>query len=277
MKDIRNRIVLTRRLAGRIQGFFADLPEEALCRPSACDLWEVRDVLGHLIGGAERQIDSVRRGLQGDASPAPGFVPMDAATLSSTNAQRDIERRERLGNQLLPAFAARYQELGELLGGLAPEDWAASCWHPRRGVMTAREYLDLRIQELAIHDWDIRSAFEPEAGLDPESLPVLLDIAPAWLRMTFRPGTKLDKPVVFRFDLKGAAGRRHDVVVQGDEFQVVRAGKARAGVSLGCDSGSYLLYVYGRLSAGGAAASDRLAVEGDVSLLRKFEEWFKGL
>lgn len=277
MKDVRNRIVLIHRLAGRIQGFLAGLPEEALCRPSACDLWEVRDVLGHLIGGAERQIDSMRRGLQGDASPPPGFVPMDAATLSSTNARRDIERRERLGDQLLPAFAARYQELGELLGGLAPEDWAASCWHARRGVMTAGEYLDLRIQELAIHDWDIRSAFEPGAGLDPESVPVLLDIAPAWLRMTFRPGTKLDKPVVFRFDLTGAAGRRHDVVVQGDDFQIVGAGRARADVSLGCDGESYLLYVYGRLSAGGGAAPDRLAVKGDVSLLRRFEEWFKGL
>lgn len=277
MEDLRNRIALIRRLAGRIQGYLAGLPEEALCRPSACDLWEVRDVLGHLIGGAERQIDSVRRGLQGDASPPPGFVPMDAATLSSTNARRDIERRERLGDQLLPAFAARYQELGELLSGLATEDWAASCWHARRGVMTASEYVDLRIQELAIHDWDIRSAFEPEAGLDPESVPVLLDIAPAWLRMTFRPGTKLEQPVVFRFDLKGAAGRRHDVVVQGDDFQVVRSGRARADVSLGCDGESYLLYVYGRLSASGDAGPGKLTVKGDASLLRKFEEWFKGL
>lgn len=277
MQDIVGRVTLVARLSTRLHEFLAGLPEEALCRPSACDLWEVRDVLGHLIGGAERQIDSVRRGLQGDASPPPGFVPMDAATLSSTNAQRDIERRERLGDQLLPVFAARYQELGELLSGLKPEDWAASCWHARRGVMTAGEYVDLRVQELAIHDWDIRSAFEPEAGLDSESLPVLLDIAPAWLRMTFRPGTKLEKPMVFRFDLKGMAGRRHDVVVQGDDFQVARAGRARADVSVACDGGSYLLYVYGRLSAGGGAAADRLAVEGDVSLLRRFEEWFKGL
>ena len=277
MQDIVDRVTLVARLSTRLHEFLVSLPPHELRRPSACDLWEVRDVLGHLIGGAERQIDSVRRGLQGDASPPPGFVPMDAATLSSTNAQRDIERRERLGDQLLPNFAARYQELGELLGGLAPEDWAASCWHPRRGVMTAGEYVDLRIQELAIHDWDIRSAFEPEAGLDPDSLPVLLDIAPAWLRMTFRPGTKLDKPVVFRFDLKGAAARRHDVVVQGNDFQVVPPGRARADVSLSCDGASYLLYVYGRLSAGGGAASGKLAVKGDASLLRRFEEWFKGL
>lgn len=277
MEDLSNRIALIRRLAGRIQGFLAGLPEEALCRPSACDLWEVRDVLGHLIGGAERQIDSLRRGLKGDASPPPGFVPMDAATLSSTNAQRDIERRERLGDQLLPTFTAHYQELGDLLDGLTPEDWAASCWHARRGVMAASEYADLRIQELAIHDWDIRSAFDPDAGLDPESVPALLDIAPAWLKMTFRPGPKLARPVVFRFDLKGVAGRRQDVIVEGDDFQVVRAGRARADVSLSCDCGSYLLYVYGRLSAGGGAAPGKLAVKGDASLLRRFEEWFKGL
>lgn len=277
MEDVRYRVTLIHRLAGRIHEFLSGQPEEAMHRPSACDLWEVRDVLGHLIGGAERQIDSVRRGLRGDAAAPPGFVPMDAETLSSTNAHRDIERRERLGDQLLSAFGARYRELVELLDGLAPEDWAASCWHARRGVMTAAEYVDLRIQELAIHDWDIRSAFEPETSLDPESVPVLLDIAPAWLRMTFRPGIKLDQPVVFRFDLKGAADRRHDVVVQGDDFQVVRGGRARAGVSLGCDGGAYLLYVYGRLSAGGAVASGKFAVEGDPSLLRRFEEWFKGL
>jgi hypothetical protein len=52
-----------------------------------------------------------------------------------------------------------------------PTDWETLCWRARRGTMPAREYVELRIQNLAIHNWDIRAAFEPAPRLAPESMP----------------------------------------------------------------------------------------------------------
>ena len=63
--------------------------------------------------------------------------------------------------------------------------------------------MDLRIQELVIHDWDIRAAIDPAAILDLEGARTLLPVAQTWLAMTFRPGAKLEAAVTYRFDVTG--------------------------------------------------------------------------
>lgn len=97
MDDMARRVGLIRDLSSRLRHFLAGLSREEWTRPSACELWEVREVVAHLTGGAERQIQSMVRGRKGDAAPPPGFAPLDVAALSASNAQRDIAMRERLG------------------------------------------------------------------------------------------------------------------------------------------------------------------------------------
>ena len=277
MDEMARRVSLIHGLAERLKKLLGTLPTEGWELPSACELWQVRDVVAHLTGGAERQIESMGRGLRGDASPSPTFAPMDVATMSAHNARRDVALRERLGEELLAAFVARYDQLGELLARFGPQDWEKGCWHARRGVMPAREYLDLRIQELAVHDWDIRWAIEPEPHLDPDSVPLLLEMVPTWLGMSFRPGPRLPSPLVYRFEIMGWPSRRHLVVVEGDAFQVTPGSEGQADVVLRCDAETYLLWAYGRLSTADAVAQGRLAMAGDIQLSEQFQERFKGL
>ncbi len=142
--------------------------------------------------------------------------------------------------------------------------------------MPAEEYVDLRVQELAIHDWDIRSGLDAGARLDPESVPVLLEVALTWLRASFRPGPALEAPVVFRFEVTAPAGFSYDVIVKGDSFRVEPAGGPKADVAVRCDADSYLLYLYRRLTAATGVATGWLSVDGDASRLQRFEGWFKG-
>ena len=273
MAEIQDRIDLIQGLAQRMHTFLADLSSEDWARPSACDAWQVGDVLGHLIGGAERQMESLRRGLDGDSGPPEGFVPLDAEGISANNARQYVALRRSLGDQLLTVFDQRYSELGQALNALGAADWDKGCWHMRRGNMIARDYVDLRIQEMTIHDWDIRSAFDPECRLDAESTGALLDIAPMWLGMTFRPGPAIPAPVVFRFELNGHPDRSHDVSVTGSHFQVSTGSTSAADALLRCDADAYLLYMYGRIDS----SSPRLKVDADPALMRQFEVWFKGL
>ena len=74
MEAIHDRVALVRSLSKRVQAFLAGLSQEDWLRPSACEYWEVRDVIGHLIGGAERQMESLRRGMAGDSEPPAGFA-----------------------------------------------------------------------------------------------------------------------------------------------------------------------------------------------------------
>jgi uncharacterized protein (TIGR03083 family) len=257
--------------------YLAGLTPDQWNAPSACDLWEVRDVVAHLIGGVERQMDSLDRGMRGDSAPPPGFAPLPAEVVSTTNAQRDIERRQGLGEGLLEVFRSRYDQLRDALAGISGDQWEAPCWHHRRGTLTAREYVDLRIQELAIHDWDLRSGLEPEAQVDPESALALLDIAPAWLGMTFRPGAPLGRPLVYRWEISGSNPHRFDLMVLGDSFRIQPPVAGVADVVVKCSADAYVLLVYGRLTAQEGVASGRLAIDGEAELMRRFESWFKGL
>ncbi len=277
MTEIERRVAVAKQLAENIRQYLGELTPEQWELPSACAEWQVRDVVSHLLGGAERQAESMERGRGGDSNPPAGFVPPDPAALSATNAQRDIDRRNLLAGNYLEAFDASYEALHSQFDAFGEGSWDTLCWHVRRGAMTAASYVELRIQEIAIHDWDIRSAFQPDAGLDPNCVPVLLDMSPTWLGMCFRPSARLAKPVVYGFNVGPEEPRQFRMNVTGDAFQMVPGQASQADLSLSATAEQYLLFTYGRLTAADGISSGKLTVNGDTAHLDQFEVWFKGL
>ncbi|MDA0264468.1 MAG: maleylpyruvate isomerase family mycothiol-dependent enzyme [Chloroflexi bacterium] len=274
LTEIERRVAVAKQLATNIRGYLGELTPPQWELPSACAEWQVRDVVAHLIGGAERQAESMERGRGGDSNPPAGFVPAGPAALSAANAQRDINRRNQLAGRFLESFDASYEALHSQFDSFADGSWDTLCWHARRGAMTAAAYVELRIQELGIHDWDIRSAFENDAKIDADCVPVLLDMTPRWLRMCFRPSAPLSKPVVYKFVVE--SGRSH-MTVTGDDFHVDDGDASGADLTLVASKQDYLLFTYGRLSAADGINAGRLTVRGDNAHLDRFEVWFKGL
>ena len=274
MLDTPGKVEIVRRVAERLESYLSSLPQDSWSQSSRCDLWEVGDVVAHLAGGAERQAQNMERGRP---EPPEGDSPPDAASMSASNAQRDIILRQRLGDSLLNAFVVNHARLHQLLTEFGPAEWEIPCWHARRGPITARDYVDLRLQELVIHDWDIRAAIDPEASLEPEGAQALLPVAQTWLAMTFRPGVKLEAPATYRFDVTGHPSASHDVTADGESFKIKAQVSSPADVTIACDGDSYLLFAYGRLGASGEGSSVRLDIQGRAHLLEPFEQWFKGL
>ena len=262
----------------QLKQYLDTLPPDAWSRPSACDRWEVRDVVAHLIGGAQIYAGAVSRGLQGDLSPPEGFPDADtfnAASASEPIARMAISAREKLGDQLLSTFNATTDELSQLLAGLGPSDLDKGCYHPG-GTVQVRSFMNLRVFELAMHGWDIRSRLEPSAHLSAESLPILIDMVPGLLGWAFRPGPRLPSPVRYRFELTGTGASNSDIVVEGDKAYMESAVAAPANVTFHCDTETFMLLMFGRLAVDAAISAGRLAVEGDNELVAEFERWFKG-
>lgn len=142
--------------------------------------------------------------------------------------------------------------------------------------MTAREYVSQRIQELAVHDWDIRSGLDADAGLHPDAVPVLLGMSVRWLQSAYSPGANPpDEPVGFRFALADADPM--DVLVSPDGARVgVGILDGAADLTIECDSNTYLLLAYGRLDPAAAVASGRLQTSGSEGLLERFAAWMVG-
>ena len=83
----------------RLTQYLQILPSDAWRRPSACALWEVRDVVGHLTGMAERFHGTVARAVRGDVSPPAGSPPVGTSTQAGRRAvvaRGAIARRESL-------------------------------------------------------------------------------------------------------------------------------------------------------------------------------------
>jgi uncharacterized protein (TIGR03083 family) len=271
-------IGLIRAEASQLRNFVAGLDPEAWSRPSACAGWTVGDVLAHLTQGAGTWSEAITRAIAGDASAPPGQPLLRPGERGSeATAQRAVAFRQATGQEaLLHAFADGYQRLHHILLDVQPNDWDKPCFH-RRGVMLTREYVGLRLQELTIHGWDIRSAFDAAATLSDRPLPALVGQVQRWLSNTFSPDPRLSAPVRYRFDVSGPAPIRQDVLVSQDSVQITPVTDRGADVTFRCNTGDYFLLVYGRLPFDRAVNTGRLQIEGDRAPAYCFTTLFRGV
>ena len=262
--------------ATRLGDFLSGLDEREWSRDSACEGWVIGDVLAHLTGSATTWANSINRAVAGDAAPPEGQSFLASGVRGSeTTAQAARASHQELGMQLLENFKTGYQRLGQVLGGLTAEDWDKPCFH-RRGPMPVGDFVSLRVQELAVHGWDIRSGLDERAELAEEALPLLVGRVPRWLSNAFRPGLELPTPVRYRIQVSGPVAIHEDILVDGDSFQSAPYGDGQADVTFRCNTSNYILLIYGRLNVERAVAAGRLAIEGPQDQASNFTAWFQG-
>lgn len=262
--------------ATRLGDFLAGLDESAWSRDSACEGWVIGDVVAHLAGGAATWADSINRAVAGDADPPEGQEFMAPGQRGSeVTAEAARSSHQQLGMQLMENFRAGYAGLGQVLAGLKAEDWDKPCFH-RRGPMPIQDFVSLRLQELAVHGWDIRSGLDPRANVSEEALPVLTGRVSRWLTNAFMPGLRLPAPVRYRFDVSSPVPVQEDVIVNRESFSIQPVSHAAANVTFRSNTGNYILLIYGRLTPQEGVATGRLTIEGSQKEADNFAAWFKG-
>jgi len=158
-------------------------------------------------------------------------------------------------------FHTGYAGLAQVLSGLKADDWGKPCFH-RRGPILIQDFVSLRLQELAVHGWDIRSGLDQTANVSEEALPVLTGRMSRWLNNAFVPGLRLPAPVRYRFDISSPVSVQEDVVVMRESFSIQPVSRAAAKVTFRCNTGNYIFLIYGRLSPQKGVSSGRLTIEG---------------
>ncbi len=275
-------IKVLQREAERLMQDLATLAPDAWRRPSACDLWEVRDVVGHLTGMAERFRGTVSRAVRGDVSPPAGSPPVGTSTQAGRRAfvaRQALACRESLGAQVFPTFRAQMDQFMALLAQLGPQDWEKPAYSALR-LVPLWTYPSLTLREIALHAWDIRSRFDPAARLSVESLPALmqgiaLQLGPPW-DAAFGQDAGLSQPVRSRWDVTGVVPDRYDIVGENGTCRREPASATVVHVIFRGDTETCVLLLYGRLSLESACASGRLRMEGAPALIAAFERWLRG-
>ncbi len=276
--DMSTVIQLVHSEAAGLADFLAGLDEAGWSASSACAGWLVGDVTAHLAQASNTWADSVTRAVAGDSGPPPGQQPLQPGERGSeTTARAAIQARESRGREeLLQTFRDGYGRLDGVLSGLSPEDWERPCYH-RRGVVPVGVFVSRRVQELAIHGWDIRSPFDASAALSPGAVAVVSSLVPLWLNAAFGTGPGVPTPLRYRFRVSGAVPLARDVVVGQDGFSVEDSGEAPADVEFRLGGTDYILLIYGRLDLDKALAAGTLAIEGDLQQAKRFMTIFRGV
>lgn len=268
----------------RITAYLADLPAASWTQPTACDAWQVQDVVAHLVGVAEFYAGNVTRGLQGDTAPPAGRPPAGSVTavISAEGvARRAIAEREKLGDRLLEQFRIANAHLIDVLGALSPEARTMLCYHPG-GMTQAQQFIDLRLKELAVHEWDIRSRLEPSASLSAACLPAIIrlidgSVASGSLRWGFRPGELQPEPVRYRFEVTEPVSYQINLIVANDAVRQEVGMDTPADVLFRCDTTTFVLLVYGRLALDRALQDGRITAAGEGTRAGAFAQWFQGI
>ena len=270
--EMQTRTRLARLEAERLAASLGTLPKDGWNHPTACDLWQVGDLVGHLVWIGEFYVTFITRALAGDVTPPPGsprderyagLPPEDFYDLTAR------EYRDFLGNLILPTFVRRFEALSQVLESLTPDDYEKPCFY-HSGNRPVWTLADLTVQELAVHAWDIQSRTEPGTPLSPESQPILLE------RVVQRPqpalplGLTSGSPAILRFQLSGAVDRAYDFILTPDATRIEVAGDAPAATTLSCDTGTFVLALYRRLSFADAMSDGRVSLSGDEGMARAF-------
>jgi uncharacterized protein (TIGR03083 family) len=262
--------------AKRLEAFLRTLSPEAWHRPSRCDQWQIADVVAHLI--EDRPAERITRGLQGDLTPS-GFVPsgtLHADALRASVVQHPITLRRQLGDALLAAFCAENAQVDTILTGLKPEEWETLCYHPP-GPLTVRDMVNIRLTELAMHGWDIRASFDPQASLSEEGLPALVTTIPRVVRRVFRPDAKRIRAMRYRFHMTKPIPATTDILLNADGAAVESGSHTEAAdVIFHCDTATAVLVIFGRLSLADAISEGRIHVEGELELVDAFGQRLQG-
>ncbi|WP_433251231.1 maleylpyruvate isomerase N-terminal domain-containing protein [Streptosporangium sp. CA-135522] len=151
----------------RLTAFAAGLDGAGLARPSGASEWTVAQVLSHLGSGAEIGLATLRAALAGDDAPGQEF---NESVWSRWNAKVPREQAADFpvaDAELVAAYEgldAGTRERLKIKMGFLPA--------PADVTLVA----GMRLNEAALHAWDVEVAFDPRATLAPDAVEALTDL-----------------------------------------------------------------------------------------------------
>jgi len=238
--------------------------EAAWNAPTYCPGWTARDAVVHLRMVPDALEDQIRAVAAG--TPPPPFDPARPQVLTARFATLP---REELLADLERAYAADFA----FFEGLNAEVLARPLPLPI-GPIPLGYASAIRLDELALHRWDIRAGLDPNARLRPESVPLLamiLTIAAPSLAQ----GEKTDG--VWQLDVDGPGGGPVTLRVQGDQVTATPGRAERPDARLSLDGDAYVRLGWGRLDLAAEIARGRVRVEGDQARALALQRLFPGV
>jgi uncharacterized protein (TIGR03083 family) len=246
--------------SARMARTFRSWPQAHWQRATFCPGWTALDAVAHLATGADFYAQAIAAGRRG--TPALPWGASDLAGFRTARAEAVQKLMDGGPDAVLAGFEQGVTTLQEVLESLRLDDLAKVAWHPR-GLGQIGGWIGMRLNELVIHDWDIRQPHEANATLAPTALAAMLTVLP-WMQQQFLAQRITDD------DLDGVHVLRAGTAswafaVQGKTVTHQAPAPATFDTGISADADSLILLSMGRADPEAKQRSGSLTVSGDAA------------
>jgi uncharacterized protein (TIGR03083 family) len=230
--------------------------------PTACENWEARDVVGHLVDTTEGYLPAFA-GARSDATAEAPLGVRDMATHVDQGAKslRKVPREELIGR-----LRDDSERMMEEFTALSADDWAGFMVpHKYMGPLPAMFYPMFQLVDYAVHGWDIREGMHTPHAMSGDAADLLVPVIFVLWSATADVGN-VDSPYSVGVRTTGHNGgdMRADVSSEGVQFSTGDIDDCAAVLEF--DPATLVLTGYARMNGGTA--------RGDEELASKFRDLF---
>jgi uncharacterized protein (TIGR03083 family) len=223
--------------------------------PTACESWQVRDVIGHLVDTTEgyfRAFDVAR-------SDAAAPVAYGLAGMHERAGQTAQSFRELSQQQLMSRARADLDQMMGILEPLTEEEWTGLMVpHFYMGTVPAFIYAAGQLMDYGVHTWDIKQGAGSAHGISGDAADLLVPFMFIIWQSTIKPTADLTPFTVgIRVTGRNAGDYRVSVSDQGMAFEPGEIDDLPAVIEF--DAGSLVLTTFGRMNAGTVRGDEELA------------------
>lgn len=231
------------------------LDADGLAAPSACEGWSAADVAAHLAWNARLYVRSLGMGLSGEEPPPP---PPGGGPKITPDFVRDrsIEVRRKLGDGVLDSFEEHNALFIDMLDDLDPAVRETLTVPFLDFTYPLRRLIGQRINEVALHSWDVRSPADPQAALIEDAGLASIELWCDTIARHLQPGPET------RLRIEPAGGEAFDVT--GGEAPSTGPPSGDPDATLAGTTSAVALFLSGR------AGLDTLDVGGDRAAAESF-------
>jgi uncharacterized protein (TIGR03083 family) len=230
--------------------------------PTACEGWQVRDVVGHLVDTTEGYLPAFELARTGGEPIEPRSL-RDMARLVDEGARqyRKVPREE-----LVARLRDDADRMMAIFDELSPDDWAGlQVGHGFMGPVPAMFYAEFQLVDYAVHGWDIRQGIGEPHGLDGDSADLLVPlIFILWQATADTTAVGAPYSVGVRTSGRNGGDVRADVSSAGVQFGPGELDDCVA--ILEFDPATFVLTGYSRMNGG--------TVRGDAGVASSFRQLF---
>ncbi len=229
--------------------------------PTACEDWQVRDIIGHIVDTVEGYFKSFEIARAGGTAQAHGLPVMHDLAGAGGKAFRDHTQAEMM--------ARVRNDLDKMTGILEPlteEEWGNFLApHAYMGPVPPSIYAGGQLMDFGVHSWDIREGTGRAHALSADAADLLVPYMFIVWQYTIRASADLS-PFTIGLTVTGrnAGSYRISISEQGMAYEPGNVDDLPTVIDF--DAGSMVLTAFGRINGG--------TVRGDMALADRFLNLF---